>query len=89
MDKLSEIAELYAPSARTGFYLLVVYTIIMVIATIAWCVSLFLEVTRQRASKLSIKYGSADEKENKGKTGKLILQGILIAITWAVFIIIL
>lgn len=91
LTEFAETAARYASSARAGFYLLVICAVIMTALTVAWCASLLIEVTRKRASKLSIKYGSAGEKEKeiRGNIVKITLWGILIAIAWVVFIILL
>ena len=88
MDFVLEFIEQFSPSPRVIFYLMIAYAIVAVIATVAWCVSLFLEVTKKRASKLSIRYGSADTKENKIHVGKLVVQGLLLAALWVIFVIV-
>ncbi len=89
MDWITEMAEKYAPSARTGFYLLVIYALGLTVATVAWFVSLVLEVTRKRASKLSIKFGSASKEENRFPVAKLVIQAIFIVVAWMVFLLVL
>lgn len=89
MDWITEMTEKYAPSARTGFYLLVIYALGLTVATVVWFVSLILEVTRKRASKLSIKYGSASKEENKVPAAKLVIQAVLIVVAWLVFLLVL
>lgn len=88
MDFVLEFIEQFSPSPRVMFYLMIFYITIVIIGTVAWCVSLFLEVTRKRASKLSIKYGSAKQQDNKGKVAKLVIQGLILVIAWVFFVIV-
>lgn len=88
MQFVSEFIEQYSPSPRVMFYLMIFYVTIVIIGTVAWCVSLFLEVTRKRASKLSIKYGSAKQQDNKSKVVKLVIQGLILVIAWVFFVIV-
>lgn len=76
----------YNPSPRVMFYLMFIYVAIVIIGTVAWCVALFLEVTRKRASKLSMKYGSAKQQNNKGKVVKLVIQGLVLVMAWVFFL---
>ena len=72
-------------SGRYGFYLLIIIAVLLTVATGAWLVSLFMEVTKKRASKLSIKYGRADKEENKFNIGKHVIFGILLIGIWVIF----
>ena len=88
MEAILKFIKQYEPSPRVMFYLMIAFAIVVIVATIAWCVSLFMEVTKKRASKLSIKYGSADKGANKVKVGKLVVQAILIIMAWIFFFIV-
>ncbi len=88
MDFVLEFIEQYSPSPRVMFYLMIFYVAIVIIATVAWCVALFLEVTKKRASKLSRKYGSAKPTDNKKNIVKLVVQGLILAMAWIFFVIV-
>lgn len=88
MEKVEEYLEVLQ-SGKVGFYLMVAGAVILIIATISWLVSLFMEVTKKRASKLSVKYGRADKEENTLRIGKHVVFGILLAIVWVFFIMVL
>lgn len=84
---LSDFLKDYLPSARMSFYFMIAYVIVLIIVTSVWASAVFMEVTRKRASKLSVKYGGAEDK-SKNAT-KLVVAGIIIAIAWIIFIIVL
>ena len=88
MEKVEEYLEVLQ-SGKVGFYLMAAGAVILIIATISWLVSLFMEVTKKRASKLSVKYGRADKEENTLRIGKHVAFGILLAIVWVFFIMVL
>lgn len=88
MEKVEEYLEVLR-SGKVGFYLMAAGAVILIIATISWLVSLFMEVTKKRASKLSVKYGRADKEENTLRIGKQVVFGILLAIVWVFFIMVL
>ena len=89
MDAILDYIQYFTLSPRVMFYLMIIYAVVVIIATIAWCVSLFLEVTKKRASKLSIKYGSARPKEGEKKNVvKLVLYGIALVVAWIIFVIV-
>lgn len=87
LTEFAETAARYASSARTDFYLLVICAVIMTVVMAFEVAFLLIEVTRKRASKLSIKYGSAGEKE-KGVKG-IIVRVIMIVIYWVTIILLL
>lgn len=88
MDFVLEFIEQYGPSPRVMYYLMIVYAVFVIALSVAWGVSLFLEVTKKRASKLSVKFGNADAQENKVKVGKLVIQGILLVMAWVFFVLV-
>lgn len=86
MDNLLDAMKQLVPSERTKFYLLIAYVFVLIALTVTWASAVFIEITRKRASKLSVKYGGVDDKSKN--TGKLIGFGALVVVTWVVFFII-
>lgn len=82
---MEQIMEFIA-SPKAVFCFTIAFAVIMLILTVLWGASLFMEVTRKRASKLTVKYGNADDK-NKN-TGRLVVTGILVLVGWIAFLLI-
>lgn len=74
---------------RIRFYILLICTMVMGIVTVLYIVSLINFLSRKKVSKLSLRFGSADDSEDKGKKNKLIIKGIIVALLWIVCIIVL
>lgn len=89
MESLTEVFEGLKMSAQMKFYFLIVYAVLLVIFTVIWGIKVYDHATRKRASKLSLKYGNADAKEDRGDIGKIIGIGVVLAVAWIVFMIVL
>ena len=82
MDQIMD----FAASPKVVLCCTIAFAVVMLILTVLWGASLFMEVTRKRASKLTVKYGNADDKSKEA--GRLIVTGILILAGWIVFLVI-
>lgn len=71
---------------RFRFYVLCFFAIVMGVITVLYIVSLVRFLTRKKVSKLSLRFGNADDSVEKKEGRKLLVVGVVIALLWVVCI---
>lgn len=74
---------------RFRFYFLVFCALILGVVTVLYIVSLIRFMTRKKVSKLSLRFGNGDDSAEKDERRKFVVLGVVVALLWAVCIVVL